>query len=190
MDIYSIDYLKSLARELDVEHIANHVLCMTKFPIWSGSAQPNSHHYGKGGLLKHTAEVIHLSLLNNLYFGENQPEKVVDRKILYLAGLFHDTGKIWDYEPTTPDYVNWQCAPHKKRIHHISRSALVWHDAAIAEKVHTKLHDDVLHCILAHHGQRAWGSPVEPIDRAAWLLHLSDMISARMDDCLRRNHAR
>ena len=38
----------------------------------------------------------------------------------------------------------------------------------------------------AHHGIRAWGSPVSPNTQLAWLLHLSDNLSARLNDCDRR----
>ena len=38
------------------------------------------------------------------------------------------------------------------------------------------------------HGQREWGSPVMPKSRVAWLLHLSDGISARMADCETTDH--
>jgi 23S rRNA maturation-related 3'-5' exoribonuclease YhaM len=50
-------------------------------------------------------------------------------------------------------------------------------------KLYDRYHDKVLHCILAHHGCRAWGSPVAPSTREAWLVHLADAISARADDC-------
>ena len=44
------------------------------------------------------------------------------------------------------------------------------------------IEDEVLHCILSHHGQRAWGSPVAPKSIEAWILHLCDGLSARADD--------
>jgi len=47
--------------------------------------------------------------------------------------------------------------------------------------VDAQYHDAVLHCILSHHGRREWGSAVAPSSREAWLVHLADMKSARMD---------
>jgi 23S rRNA maturation-related 3'-5' exoribonuclease YhaM len=44
------------------------------------------------------------------------------------------------------------------------------------------IEDEVLHAILAHHGFQEFGSPVQPNSKVAWLLHLCDSISARMDD--------
>jgi 23S rRNA maturation-related 3'-5' exoribonuclease YhaM len=49
-------------------------------------------------------------------------------------------------------------------------------------ELNTRYHDSVLHAILAHHGRREAGSPVAPKSRIAWLVHLSDQISARMAD--------
>jgi 23S rRNA maturation-related 3'-5' exoribonuclease YhaM len=43
--------------------------------------------------------------------------------------------------------------------------------------------DNITHNILSHHGQRAYGSPVFPATREAWVLHLADNLSARLDDC-------
>jgi 23S rRNA maturation-related 3'-5' exoribonuclease YhaM len=46
------------------------------------------------------------------------------------------------------------------------------------------MHDNVLHAIIAHHAWREWGSPCTPDTRLAWLLHLCDSLSARLNDCL------
>lgn len=38
--------------------------------------------------------------------------------------------------------------------------------------------EKVIHCILAHHGRREWGAPVEPHTPEAWILHAADMLSS------------
>jgi 23S rRNA maturation-related 3'-5' exoribonuclease YhaM len=67
-------------------------------------------------------------------------------------------------------------------IHHISRSGLVWCQAAQNAGWNQPDIDEVWHCILSHHGMKEWGSPVAPQTRMAWLLHLADGLSARLDD--------
>ena len=179
----SIQKLTDLSIKYNCNDVAKIVIEDEKFSIWSGSSKPNLHHYGKGGLLKHTTEVVELCLLNNNFL--NQMGKGTDDRELFLAALFHDIGKCWDYEPTNSDMSEWQGTVHKRRIHHISRSALVWNFNSFYFKLDNDISDNVLHAILAHHGQRAWGSPVAPATTTAWLLHLCDGISARSEDCER-----
>lgn len=177
-----LENLKRQARELNCYGIACEILDDQRFPIWSGSSKQGQHHYGKGGLIRHTDEVIQLCLLNNVYF-EGSSKHLFDGNI-FLAALFHDAGKMWDYEPLDPDefeYKEWQGTTHKRNVHHITRSALVWQNAS-NKHGYNHIDDEILHAILAHHGQREWGSPVAPNTRLAWLLHLCDGISARMDD--------
>jgi 3'-5' exoribonuclease len=192
MSVENVNKLWSIAKELNVVEVANYVLTNEKFQIWSGSSSPHTHHYGNGGLAQHTLEVCELCLLNNKY--NKSLSKDVDDGRLFLAALFHDVGKIWDYE--LDDSVSgkmgseaapeWRSNNHKKLIHHISRSVIEWNQAAIKCKLNYEHIDEVTHCILSHHGQQSWGSPVEPKTKMAWLLHLCDGISARLDDCDKR----
>lgn len=56
----TFQYLKSSARLVDAVDIANIVLDDPRFVDWSGSASEGSHHYGRGGLMQHTLEVMML----------------------------------------------------------------------------------------------------------------------------------
>lgn len=182
----SIRYLEDLADAFNVGSIANHVLLDPRFILWSGSSRREQHHYGIRGLITHTTEVVKLCLANNELLGCK-----LNNTELFLSALFHDCGKMWDYGPSgpegSPDYNVWVSMPHKRSIHHISRSAIQWNLAASKWDL-TKSDpsidvDEITHAILAHHGQRAWGSPVAPKSGLAWMLHLCDGISARMNDC-------
>lgn len=172
--------LTNIAKQFGVLNAASFVLKDSRFEIWSGSSKSFQHHYGKGGLVQHTLEVVDLCLLNNDYFPSKRKVKPF---LLFLAALFHDAGKMWDYQPIEgTDYKEWEGTKHKRLIHHISRSALVWNDAVQNDADLQPYKDEVLHAILAHHQMREWGSPVAPGTRLAWILTLSDSISARMDD--------
>jgi 3'-5' exoribonuclease len=181
----SLRYLERVADSLCVGGIASHVLHDDRFYLWSGSSRIDQHHYGKHGLVVHTAEVALLCISNNEYLGNK-----LDHTELFLSALFHDCGKMWDYEPVGSDYEVWGSTPHKRTIHHISRSAIEWNLASYCKEtceryayISEDLLNTVTHNILAHHGQRAWGSPVAPKTGAAWMLHLCDGMSARMNDC-------
>lgn len=184
MKIAYIDRIRALSKEkLNPKYlsIANYLLDDQHFAVWSGSAKSEHHHYGDGGLVRHTWEVIHLCFVNKEALGIT----TIDDNELFLAALFHDAGKLWDYKPTDSLQTPWTGTEHKRLIHHISRSAIYWshvfnHCMEVTEC--SKMHDLVLHAILAHHGSREWGSPVAPKTQVAWLLHLCDGISARMDD--------
>jgi 3'-5' exoribonuclease len=196
--------LTKIAEDLDVYRVAKPVLKDPRFSLWSGSSKCFQHHYGKGGLAQHTCEVVELCFQNRKYYEGTDykfmDEKHVyewggtglDEKELFLAALFHDTGKMHDYCFTwdksyhgdvTRNFNKWESTKHKRLIHHISRSGIIWSKSAVLdEEIYEKYHDNVLHAILAHHGQREFGSPVAPKTRVAWLLHLCDGISARMYD--------
>lgn len=179
-----IPALREMSRQFDAEVICltERLLCDSRFPLWSGSSRPEQHHYGAAGLQQHTWEVATLSLQANDFFAGNSLQ-AADPRILFLGAVFHDSGKMFDYEPADEGMSQWRAAEHKRVIHHISRSALIWHDATKDCGVSGDLHDRVLHVILSHHGSRQAGSPVFPKSREAWIVHLCDGISARVTDC-------
>jgi 3'-5' exoribonuclease len=192
-------HLIDRANNLGVYDIASVVIADPRFELWSGSSKEHQHHYGKGGLIQHTCEVVELCFANfNLLKSSTFCHIIdIDPIELYLSALFHDCGKMWDYDPHIEDtsdprghdtsyevdYSRWHGNEHKRLIHHISRSAITWNQAcAFHQFNYGKYADSVTHNILSHHGQREWGSPVMPKTKAAWLLHLCDGISARMND--------
>lgn len=187
-----VDALRDRAISFDVREIADYLLDDPRFPLWSGSSRANQHHYGTGGLIVHVSEVVDMCLMMQ----ENRYPKV-NRRVLFLAALMHDWGKLWDYEPFDRNDADkniqkisqitflsgWQGTTHKRHIHHISRSAIEWSKAVVLSGKCKDIEDEVSHAILSHHGQRQWGSPVAPNTHVAWLLHCCDIISARMNDC-------
>lgn len=181
-----LDTLRAIAENLGVVRVSAIVLDDPRFAVWPASAKPGSHHYKDGGLVEHTCEVAELCLLTNGYYKAVRPDKAVEERDAFLAALFHDSGKMHDYRQTGDPAAPWGGTDHKRRIHHVSRSGLIWNEAAglyAADDGSALNKDDVWHAILSHHGRREWGSPVAPATRLAWLLHLCDGISARLDDC-------
>lgn len=189
--------LRDRANALQVRKVADFLLDDPRFPLWSGSSKKGQHHYGTGGLVIHVSEVVELCLLIRQKF---YPD--VNESILFLSALCHDWGKLWDYEPVGVDSLNqinetteWRGTMHKRQIHHISRSAIEWQKAVAllnqyvpdlntpkSRVISEEIEHEVTHAILAHHGERKAGSPVAPNTQVAWLLHLCDGISARMND--------
>lgn len=180
-----MEYLHAHADKLGVSNICADVLGDPRFPVWSGSAHPIHHHYGNGGLAKHTAEVARICECVLLAV-----PKPLDKRLVFIAAVYHDVGKLWDYEnpPDAPGL--WRATSHKRLIGHLSKSVAVW-DSACSELdllpdcawLAVDEQQAIRHAILAHHGSREAGSPVGPKTALAWLLHGSDMLSARLDDC-------
>ena len=179
-DVYELT-ARAMTLGQEVTEIANVVLKNPKFPIWWGGLR-GQHHDFTGGLARHTREVVNLCFDSVETLGLDK----IDKKELFLSALFHDSGKMFDYQTSAigADGPEMIAAPHKRIIHHISRSALIWSHAVVHHiEFSEKYHDVVLHNILSHHGHREFGSPVAPKTQTAWLLHLCDGISARMNDC-------
>lgn len=170
--------VKYLTRS-DMISVVKKVTRNDRFGNWTGCVN-NKHHYGQFGLARHTYEVLLLAFNNK----ETLDISDIDNAELFFSCLFHDIGKIYDYEPVdATDYSEWTSTDHKRLIHHISRSGIYWSNTInYYPELSIKYHDSVLHAILAHHGRRELGSPVSPKSKVSWLLHLCDGISARMDD--------
>ena len=117
-----------------------------QFSFWTGASLPDQHHYGKHGLVYHTTEVVKIMTSTKQALNLEIPDDQI-----FLAGLFHDIGKVWDYKPTNPEFTEWTGTQHKRRIHHISRSALVWNKAVDKTGLFTDINDDITHAILAHY---------------------------------------
>jgi 3'-5' exoribonuclease len=179
------DNIKLTAEKLNLTEVVDTILADGRFQTWSGSDSLQKHHYGKGGLALHTWEVIQLgqATIQTLNL-------TIDPVEWFLAAFFHDLGKMFDYEPVPGSDLNeWRATEYKRLIHHVARSAVLWSKASVQHLSKLEPYgDQVLHAILAHHGQREWGSPVAPKSKVAWLLHLCDSLSARMNDCERLDY--
>ena len=182
-------FLFTLAKDMAVLPLCDPFLLDKSFCLCTGSGSPDKHHYGDGGLLVNTADVVNLCLRNRRLCNLK-----LSPRIVFLAAFYHDTGKISDYVREEPlresfDAAVWCGNEHKKQIGHLFESAHNWEYFTIANPVTPRLStqdiEAVTHAILSHHGQPAWGSFVEPQTQLAWLLHLCDMLSARLDDCRR-----
>jgi len=147
-----------------------------RFSYWPASV--GHHHCFIGGLLSHTLEVVRYC-----DFAASENSKV-DRNILITGAIWHDYGKIWDYEEcekTKEKPLGWQHTSHKNRVRHICRSYLEF-EKYITYHCDKKISNDdqerISHCILSHHRNPEYGSPIEPKTREAFIVHFSDCISA------------
>ena len=136
------------------------------------SAAKNVHHAFIGGLLQHTLRVTQLCYV----YTEQYP--ILNRDLLLTAAIFHDIGKTKELSPfPNNDYTDeGQLLGHivmgyqmvKERIDKLG---------GLPKKQETEL----LHCILAHHGQLEYGSPKRPSIIEALALCHADDTDAKME---------
>lgn len=184
----SVEELKRMTYDFDewVGEIAEPLFEDERFHNWPASIN-GKHHYWNGGLANHTLEVVKLCM--NVYDTLGYKLSTFGKDELFLAALFHDSGKMYDYKVMNPTEIMsaWEWGynePHHNQIGHITRSVLIWESYAYAVLDNDRI-DNVTHAILSHHGRKEWGSPVTPKTRLAYILHHCDSISARCEDCER-----
>jgi 3'-5' exoribonuclease len=134
-------------------------------------ASIRGHHAQLGGLLKHTTEVAAIARAVARTSGADQD--------VVLAGvLLHDIGKLeaysWDgiFDYTVPGSL----------LGHVVLGALMFDERLGIEPDPVCTEEErlvLLHAILSHHGQLAFGSPVQPMTLEAEVLHWADNASAK-----------
>jgi 3'-5' exoribonuclease len=135
-------------------------------------AARNVHHAYMGGLLEHTVKVLKTALFaaDELYPG------VVDRDLLTAGAIFHDIGKVreLDLTPkggyTTAGYL----------LGHITLAADLIHQLADRlPEFPPELLLELEHIIVAHHGEKEFGSPAVPMTPEAMIIHMADNLDAK-----------
>jgi 3'-5' exoribonuclease len=130
------------------------------------------HHNYLGGLLEHTLEVVEICLqIDALYPQLNQ-------SLLITAAIFHDLGKIEEYDP------------HSFVFEQTDKGRLLGHITIGLEIVRglmerlplfpEKLKMQLEHAMISHHGEKKWGSPEIPQTFEAFALFHADLLSARL----------
>lgn len=135
------------------------------------SAAKSIHHGFLGGLLEHTLSVTNLCN----YLAGAYPR--LHRDLLITAALFHDMGKIEEIAPfPRNDYTD-----DGQLLGHIFIGAQKL-TAAIQriDGFPKKLENELIHCILAHHGKLEFGSPKVPALMEAMALYLADTMDAKL----------
>ena len=135
------------------------------------SAAKSVHHGFLGGLLEHTLSVTNMCQ----YFAEHYP--IINRDLLITAALFHDMGKIEEIS----DFPQNEYTDDGQMLGHIYIGARAMENAAAkVPGFPPKLKNELVHCILSHHGKLEFGSPKVPAIMEAMALHLADNADAKL----------
>jgi 3'-5' exoribonuclease len=134
-------------------------------------ASSNHHHGEQGGLIRHTASMV--KAIRRMIRHYHNRGFDLDQDALVAATVLHDLGKI-KTRTLTGDRT------HRGDLEGHIAVAHQWIDRHVEANNKDRL---ILlrHLILSHHGQKKWGSPVEPKTPEAIILHTIDMMDAQLD---------
>lgn len=136
------------------------------------SAAKSVHHGFVGGLLEHT---LHVTQICD-FFCKLYP--MLNRDLLLCAAMFHDIGKLTELSKfPANDYTD-----EGQLMGHIMIGAMEVQKHI--EKIpdfpkHTA--NELIHCILSHHGELEYGSPKKPALAEAVALSFADNSDAKLE---------
>lgn len=139
------------------------------------SAAKSVHHGFVGGLLEHTLSVVQLCD----FFAGHYP--ALNRDLLLTAAMFHDIGKTRELSNFPEnDYTD----AGQLLGHIVIGSQMVMSRIEKMPAFPQKLEAELVHCILAHHGELEYGSPKKPALLEAMALNFADNTDAKMETML------
>lgn len=163
-DMVENDYIKSLMMSFwDDEDFLNNYLKATAGKLW--------HHSYIGGLAEHSINVTEICVT----LSERYP--FIDRDLVIFGGLFHDMGKIYQYDITS--YIDY--SDEGRLLGHISTAdSEIVIQAENIDDFPPMLLTKLRHLILSHHGNLEFASPVVPQIPEAFLLYYADELDSKM----------
>jgi 3'-5' exoribonuclease len=140
----------------------------------------------RGGLVEHVAKVLNnaygiLSSYQNGYIVAN-----INKDIVTAGVLMHDVGKMTAYEidenGSAKATRKGVLIEHLPLSYGISTLAAEKAAAILHKPIPDEIMDHINHCILSHHGQLAFGSPVTPKSIEAQIVHTADMADSTISN--------
>ncbi len=136
------------------------------------SAAKTVHHAFIGGLLQHSLSVATICDSMSRWY------PVLDRDLLVSCALLHDIGKTRELAPFPQnDYTD----EGQLVGHIITGSQMAMEKMNAIEGFPVKRRNEVIHLILAHHGELEFGSPKKPALIEALALSMADNMDAKIE---------
>lgn len=124
------------------------------------------HHACSGGLLEHTLSV--LLLVKSVI--QHYPDSV-NTDLILSAAFLHDVGKIEEF--STKGFIDYS-TPGRLMGHIAIGVDMISDKISQITNFPESLKQQLIHCILSHHGQKEKGSPVVPMTLEALILNFVD----------------
>ncbi len=136
------------------------------------SAAKSVHHGFIGGLLHHSLFVAK----NCEFLAKQYP--ILKKDLLITAALLHDIGKLKEIS----DFPENDYTDEGQLLGHIVIGAMwIGGECDKIQGFPKKLRDELLHCILSHHGEYEYGSPKKPAIIEALVLSFVDDLDAKVE---------
>lgn len=138
------------------------------------TAATGVHHAYVGGLLEHVLEMVRIArTLASLH-----PE-YVNKDLIVTAVLLHDIGKLDEY---TMESMAFRQTDLGRLYGHLYQGARrVEEEIRAIEGFPEPLAQELIHCILSHHGLLEHGAVALPQTLNAQIVHHADLVSARLN---------
>lgn len=124
------------------------------------------HHAYLGGLLEHSLSVMEICRLIGRHY-----DRSVNADLVTTAAFLHDIGKIQEF--SLNGFIEYSTCG--RLLGHITLGAnLVLAKIVGLGTFPESLKEQLIHCILSHHGQKERGAPVVPMTLEALILSYAD----------------
>lgn len=145
-------------------------------------AAKKMHNNWVGGLIEHVHSLCALADGVVAHYQATFDAPISRDKVLFGL-IFHDAGKIREYDLDAPDFeftASGRFAPHI-----VMGPAWVYHAAKTLPGLYLEPDFELevahlMHILAAHHGKEEWGSPVKPASLEALLVHHLDNLDAKV----------
>ena len=132
----------------------------------------------RGGLVEHTYKVMvnAVAIMSSQLEARDAP--VIDEEIVIAGVLTHDLGKMYAYkiDSAGPSFTrSGRLLDHLAMSYGLSVQAFIQAESVLRKAIPEEIKDHINHCILSHHGQLEYGSPVRPQSVEAQIVHVADM---------------
>lgn len=136
------------------------------------------HNNWAGGLIEHVYSLCKLAEPVVAHYQRLYHAPVSRDKVLFGL-IFHDAGKIQEYDIESPNFATSSVG---KFVPHIVLGPAWVYEAAkhFPGKADPLEVAHLMHILAAHHGKEEWGSPVKPASLEAVIVHHLDNLDAKV----------
>ncbi len=162
-------YIASIS-DKDLRKVVTTAIAKYETQFLNHPAGRQIHHDYPHGLLTHVISMCEIGEFLAKHYDD------VDYDMLMSATILHDIGKCLELEGD----IEYTYSLEGKLLGHISIGETIVREACLEVGLDSEKATLLQHCILSHHGQLEYGSPVLPLTKEALILSLIDLTDSRV----------